>query len=236
MFDEAELSQVLELHKKSYALLFWINESLRGGSLRFDVAHSAMSAADAAHEWLGRHLENLPLDCQPEKKQLLPFSMLFASYLTTSFDLATGPKTVMRTDCGCTCPYCRYFSAADNLKVRRPSKKDKVSALELKLICLAALLADQGQDDGPLHVERLLADPDLTLDISLVTYANELIRRSRFASQGTGVLVLWREIAWENDTPRKPGKKRKGSKKKFTLQKDLILAAEKRILQAILSS
>ncbi len=38
--------------------------------------------------------------------------------------------------------------------------------------------------------------------ISLATYAAELIRRTAYASQGSAVLALWREIAWESGTPR----------------------------------
>ena len=41
------------------------------------------------------------------------------------------------------------------------------------------------------------------LAVSMATYVYELIRRSSFASQGSGILALWREIAWDKTAPRK---------------------------------
>ena len=55
----------------------------------------------------------------------------------------------------------------------------------------------------------------------MTTYRNELIRRTRFASQGEGVLVLWRELAWEGTAP----------KKGFKLTTEDILNAEKTIIE-----
>jgi hypothetical protein len=36
--------------------------------------------------------------------------------------------------------------------------------------------------------------PDLAQPLSLWSYAHELVRRSRFASQGAGVYALWRAL------------------------------------------
>jgi hypothetical protein len=54
-----------------------------------------------------------------------------------------------------------------------------------------------------------------------------LERRSRFASQGEGALVLWREIAWKEGGGPKP---------KFRLKTDEILNAEAVLKQRLLKS
>ena len=69
-------------------------------------------------------------------------------------------------------------------------------------------------------------DPALSEQIALATYTTELIRRTEFASQGVGILALWREVAWEGSEP----------KKKFRLNPKKVLAAEARIRQTFQSA
>ena len=70
---------------------------------------------------------------------------------------------------------------AKHLRARNPNKKAHAEALQLKQAYAEGL----GIDPNPVLMTR---------DLTVATYAHELIRRSKFASQGEGVLVLWREL------------------------------------------
>jgi hypothetical protein len=209
MFVRAELERVLLLQEKTYALLKWLNASLRENRRLFGPVHEAMSLFDAGKEWIRAHYDQLPHDARPEPGELDEFAHLFTSYLATSFEVA---EKVRVTD-GCGCAYCTYFYDARYVRPRNPTKKARAEALELKRNYLRSLGA-----------EKALNDKALAQDVSMACYAHELLRRSKFAGQGEGVLVLWREIAW--DASGRPNKK-------FKLTADAILKAEARLLQRV---
>lgn len=223
VFTHDQLEEMIDLHTKSYALLKWVNHSLKQNTLKFDVMHQTMNASEAAAEWLRRHYAGIPLAIRPAEAKIEEFANFFSSYLTTSFDIIEKPGEQLRSYCGCFCPMCSYLSAADYLKVRRPSHKAYRRARALKRIYLASL---GDALELPLiedEIEQLLSNKELYLAISLTTYCNEQLRRTKFASQGEGVLVLWREIAWEGTAP----------KKGFRLEAEEILDAEKKIISVI---
>ena len=87
MFDEQQVARVLDLHEKSYALLRWVNASLRSGRLTFTTVHGTSDSAAAAQEWIGRHLANIPDDARPHQSDVTVFARLFTSFLTTSFQI-----------------------------------------------------------------------------------------------------------------------------------------------------
>jgi len=207
MFQRDEIRQAVRLQEKSYRLLRWVGRQLKSGAVKFDQIHQAMSMGEAARQWLGRHWDSLPQDARPERREELePFAYLMASYLATSFELKPR-EPYLETYCGCYCPWCSYLAAGPRLKVRKVTKKARRDAQELKAVYLQGLAEQRGEGH---HV-------------SLATYGNELVRRTRYASQGEGILVLWREIAWEGHRP----------KKDFRLQADLIWQAQEHLLEAI---
>ncbi len=231
MFNAAELSRVVSLQEKTYQLLRWVNEHLRRGSLDFGVVHTATTTSEAAAEWIGRHLDNLPTAMRPRADEVEDFARLFASYLTTSFELKEKPDERLKSGCGCWCPFCTYVVSADNLTVRNPSKKAKQSAVNLKELYIKFLAESLELEASAARLDDCLSTPALAESVSLATYAHELIRRSRFASQGEGILVLWREIAWEsgfvNDDPKRPYRR---AKKGFKINAEEVLSAERRIV------
>lgn len=231
MFDREELTRVVTLQQKSYKLLQWVAESLRSGTLHFNIVHQALGLSEAAREWLDRNWNSLPADVRPEREDIPAFAHLFASYLTTSFNLIEQPGFRREAGRGCYCPFCSYLVAADHLRVRNPDKKAQQRAREMKDLYLSSLAKDTGMSVPYAVIEGLLSDTALTEDIAYATYAQELMRRSQFASQGEGVLVLWREIAWDQR-----GKVKKG----FTLSAERALQAEARLTdrlkQAVVSA
>lgn len=217
MFDPEELERVVSLQQKSYKLLQWVGDALRSGTLRFNTVHSSMELFEAAKEWIGRNLDSFPADARPDRSDLDAFAHLFASYLDTSFDLVAEPGQRLASSSNCYCRLCSYLVAADHLRVKNPDKKARQKSRQMKDLYLSALAAELGVPLSYPEIEKLIADPALAQDIAFATYGCELLRRSRFASQGEGVLVLWREIAWDAR-----GKIKKG----FALSAERTLRAE----------
>ncbi|MEX0867644.1 MAG: hypothetical protein WD030_09815, partial [Pirellulales bacterium] len=217
MFDRKELAETLLLHEKSYELLKWVGRNLQNNTLDFSIAHEAASTSDAAKEWIARHWHNLPGDVRPEEQQLDAFAHLFSSYLTTSFTLVKKPRQQVQTYCGCWCSYCTYLGQANRLQVKTPSKGAKRAAEELKLVYLNTLATEVGLTCDVRQLDTLLGDSGLRKALALATYCRELVRRTRFGSQGEGVLALWRQIAWTEDGSPRP---------KYKLDADEIMAAE----------
>lgn len=120
MFDPEDLERVVTLQQKSYQLLRWVNDALRSGTLNFNQVHEAADVSVAAKEWVGRHFHSIPAEARPDAAELEPFARLFASYLTTSFDLVAQPGTRRVPPAGCYCGFCSYLAAADHLRVRSP--------------------------------------------------------------------------------------------------------------------
>ncbi len=226
MFDADELERVVDLQGKSYRLLRWVGESLNGGTLTFNTVHEAMGLTEAARDWLTRHYASLPSEARPDDKADLPaFASLFASYLTTSFELIEKPGARRISSSRCYCSYCSYLSQANYLRARTPGKKAQASVRQMKELYLNALLADVAKVPDPhARANTVLENPALAPAVSYATYGRELVRRSEWASQGEGVLVLWREIAWER------GK----LKKNFTLSARAITNAEAAIVEQLL--
>jgi len=201
MFEYENLSRIIELQQKSYALLKWVNDGLKRNVLSFKYMHEAMDTSNAAKEWIGRHLNNIPLDIRPEKENLSEFSHLFASYLTTSFELIDKPRKHLASSCECYCTMCSYLVSSSHLKTKKITDKTRKSAYKLKKLYLNSLASENELALIDREITELLICKGISKSISLATYANELIRRSKYASQGEGILLLWREIAWNNGKP-----------------------------------
>lgn len=224
MFDSEELERVVSLQQKSYQLLRWVNDALRSGTLNFNKVHEAADVSVAAQEWVGRHFHSIPGEARPDVAELEPFARLFASYLTTSFDLIAQPSTRRVSSHNCYCAFCSYLAAADHLRVRTPDKKARQRAHQMKDLYLSSLTAEAGVTLPAADRQSLLSDPKAADDLAFAAYGRELLRRSQFASQGEGVLVLWREIAWDEK-----GKVKKG----FTLSAERMLQAEATLAQRL---
>lgn len=218
------MDRVLRLQKQSYALLKWLNQNLGNGGLSFSVAHRAMSGAAAAEEWLARNEAQLPPAHRPAEAERHELAHLFASYLLTSFELPAGKQTVRVADCHCSCNYCGYVVSLHRLVPRHPAPKDRRTAHELKRLFLERLVEDLGYPLEQPVEDAVFSNKELSLLLSCATYADQLIRRTQFASQGAAVLVLWRDIAWEDG--RKP-------KKNFELTAAQVMEAEERLRRAV---
>ncbi|MFX1274969.1 MAG: hypothetical protein ACFFBP_22165 [Promethearchaeota archaeon] len=228
MFDTNELERVIDLQEKSYNLFMWLNKKLKEFSPRtkskkhtlFEEVHEKVSFYKGAYLWIEKHYSELPINTRPDKSDLETFAHLFTSFLTTSFFVSNKIKV---SD-GCNCPFCTFFVDVTAFQVRNPNKKAIENAQKLKIRYLEQLCRDEKLNDITLNLgDWIQNNPDLYYDIALATYAKELIRRSKYASQGEGILALWREIAWKNNR----------LDPKFKLKVEKIIAAESKIINIL---
>jgi hypothetical protein len=218
-FDE--LKRVLELHQRTYKLFRWMAERVRTQTLNFSVLHRDASTAEAAEEWIRRNHANLPADARPEPSTESEFARLLASYLSTSFE-PVEVKERLVSSCGCYCACCAYLANAPALKARKISSAAQRDARKLIELFCVELASGDGIPFTAGDAIRFIEDcPELLADLQLGAYCRELLRRSKFASQGAGVYALWREIAWENGRPRRG----------FRIVPETVAAGEQRILE-----
>lgn len=199
MLDRATLDRILSLHRASYDLLRWVSRNLDSGGLSFSTVHSNMSGGEAAADWLARNYGSLPPACRPATEDVRSFGFLLASYLSTSFELPSRPVPYRVASCCCDC--CGYLASGRRLVVRTPSAKDVAQAHRLKAIWLKQIAEETGLAFDSEVERAFFSDKRLSRELAVVAYAAELVRRSEFASQGHGVLALWRSIAWRDGRP-----------------------------------
>ena len=128
MLTAVELRRAVDLQQRSYRLLRWMGEAIPKGIVSFDRVHRAVSAVEAAADWVGFHYQNIPIEARPPSKapdDLAAFANMLTSYLETSFDLVANPRRRLVSDCGCYCSYCAHMAAGQNLRTKslRPTEK-----------------------------------------------------------------------------------------------------------------
>ena len=220
MFDEEEINKVLELQEKSYYTFMWFNKRIQEKANLTEEIHEKLSIQKAGAEWVNKHYKNLPEDGRPEKEDIGSFVNLLTSYLATSFILSKAKKV---TD-GCPCRFCTFLTLVNHLQVRNPSNAAYKQARNMKLNYIRGLAKELKRDDIAVEAELWLDSmDDIQEKIAIATYMTELVRRSKFYSQGEGALALWREIAW------KDGHKDRN----FFLSSRLVLDAEDAIIRAM---
>jgi hypothetical protein len=229
-FDETELEDALELHRRSYQLIVWVGSAIQRGFIPFEHAHQQSTALEAAEAWLAHHYLNLPVDARPIERsgpQLRRYANFFVSYLQVSFELNEFPGSRLVSPNACFCSFCSSLESASHLKAKKLRPKDKEHAQKLKLTYMTTLARETGRELGPAEIDGLLQNHDLGHDAALATYANELLSRSRGVRSSPAVLALWRELAWtEHGSPNH----------KFRLRKQDILKAERNLLTAFAST
>jgi hypothetical protein len=227
MFDASEVKSAVDIQRRSYRLLRWLEKAIQNGLIRLERAHQYSSESGAAEAWLSEHYFNLPPDCRPAEQSgpdFRRFASFFASYLFTSFELDLNPRERRISPCGCFCPMCSYLSAAPHLKTKKVRSSDKQRAEKLKRTYLEELAIEANAQLSSERESALLEDPMLRRDLALAAYGKELLRRCNGHSSGPAVLALWRQFAW----------KPTGSPDfRFKLQAAAILDAERTVFNVL---
>jgi hypothetical protein len=225
--DERELSAALDLQRRSYGLLRWVEGAITRGFVSFDAAHAYMSEAQAAAAWIRAHYDNIPPAVRPDAphgESLMRFANVFASYLLSSFDIVAEPGNHFVSRCGCYCPCCAHLVAASHLRPKKLDRADKHRA-RVAMRTQLVRIARQTNIHGSVEtVESILDQPELREKAALVSWAAELLRRTRGEPTDTTVLALWRQFAWTPEgSPRKD----------FEPRVDEILAAQRALVDEL---
>lgn len=210
--NQTKIQTALDLHKKAYDFLLASRDSGRATSHPLDEATvEAWGHADSGAEWVTRHYAELPLAHRPEREEIPAFSQFLTSFFATSFSviktkyyLSEGLRKSAQTRLGGpplgkaqTEIYIRAMPARrlDGTRKSKHAKEKEAQAAET--LCFhnfRALAAECGADDSHEAFLRLRKNDSLAADLTLWTYAEQLVNRAQFASQGPSVYRLWLQI------------------------------------------
>jgi hypothetical protein len=225
MFNIAELKRAVNIQKRAYLLLKWMNTAMVKGFITTDTAHKYTTASEVAFEWIERHYENLPINARPERNdtdELSAYANMLSTYMLTSFNIEEEP--IKLTTIGCKCPMCIAFASSSHLRLKKLTSEDKKRAKKLKINYLKklALHCEKSLDDN--LAREIAENPNYKETLAMATYADQLIQRVRGHIEGPALLALWREFAWDV----------KGSPKKhFDLNESDILKCEQDLINII---
>ena len=186
--DLTELQTIVDLHKKAYGLLLWLNGQARSRPALLKGAQAeSLASTERCVAWLKRHLNDFPVELRPRPDEFQVFGHLFSSFFSTSF-------RVVETQ-GWDAVETSLSRGAKSFRGRRHKKyterREERAADELKRLALAGLAEERGLNLPANSLAQAVMEPSLAGDLALWTYARELIRRTQFPSQGGAVHRLW---------------------------------------------
>jgi hypothetical protein len=224
MLTFSDVDRAARLQRKAYALLVWFQRHLDRALFPTHEAHAAMGTQRVARMWIEQNLDPLPPEARPTSGDLELLANMFASYLTTSFDVVDRPGYRLETTTGCLCDVCAYMAQCSHLQPKRLTSGDKAHAQRLKVEALTDLAAAKGHLLSRAQAIEVLATPDVSTNAALVAYAKQLILRLTGDPGDPAVVALWREFAWTREGAPKRG---------FTLEPADIIDAQSALLAAL---
>jgi hypothetical protein len=225
MINQSELRHAVDMQQRSYLLLKWMASAVKSGFIGFQTAHQYSTLSSAAEGWIRGHYLNIPADARPLRDDLPAFAAFFSTYLTNSFDLIANPgKHLYSPEAHCFCPMCSWLVDAPNLKAKKISSADKRRAEKIKARTLMQIATENRIPLSESLLMKVIDDPENREDVALIAYGYDLLQRLKGIANGPAILVLWRGFAWsEAGSP----------KKKFRLKEDVIVNAEKRMIETM---
>src|SRR5262245_57767864 len=110
LFEEGAIRRAVDLQRRSYTLLRWMDQAIEKGFISYDAAHTYATLSGATQAWIDRHYMDIPVAARPAKEDVPAFSALFATYLEGSFDLVREPgQRLYSPDAHCFCPHCSWL-------------------------------------------------------------------------------------------------------------------------------
>lgn len=220
----SELERAVRLQREAYALLVWFQNHLDRALFPTHEAHTVMDNSAIAQQWIEANHSSLPPDVAPAIADIPALAALFASYLTTSFDLVLDPSYRVQTTTGCFCDVCTHLARCSHLQPKRLDAGDKAHAERFKIAALNELAAEHGMVVNQTQLRNLLKDPSMRERAALVAYAHQLLLRLAGDPGDPAILVLWREFAWTRSGAPKKG---------FTLAAQDVVNARDQLVRAL---
>lgn len=234
-----ELRTAIDLQERTYGLLNWIRNRIKAGTLEFSERHTGLEDHQSARRWIERNLVSFPPEFRPASDEMEPFSRFFASFLTTSFEPAS--RSMLDTWPICECQFCALLVRAVDLKPRKLTRGARSAARGLKLERLAFLAREHSLAASAEGLEAFLEErPEADADLTEITYADHLVRRTREPGRGEGVYRLWLDLVArhrEDVKPKKPAlpgsRAEKRASRRFRIDPQSVLRAEERLVRCL---
>lgn len=212
--NQSEIEFALDLHQKAFGYLLECRASGHAGSASFDEATIlAWRNPDTCIGWVTRHYDQLPAAFRPERNQITAFAQLLSSLFATSFSVS---KTVRNGKVQFQVRALPTRRLDGSRKSDHAEAREAKAADTLRQHALNALAAESGGGERVADALSVSADSALSADLTLWTYAVQLVKRTHFRSQGPAVYRLWLEL---------PEKTRRN------LSADLVWGARGRLVQ-----
>ncbi|MEM7231914.1 MAG: hypothetical protein AAF517_07060 [Planctomycetota bacterium] len=220
LLSQEDISRAVDIQRKSYRLLRWMQEAFDRGFIAPEDAGSYASNDEAVLAWIDKHYENFPSDARPgDRDHIEAFSRFFATYLVSTFDLDANPKERLDSfEAHCFCPICSWLVRRPYLETKKVRSSDKKVAARLKRTFLVRLSEQMKTPISGEAADKLVVDGANRESIGMCTYVSDVLQRMQGFTVGAASLVLWRSFAWtETGAP----------KKKFELRaKDVVIAQD----------
>lgn len=211
-----EIESALDLHQKAFGLLLESRASGHAGSRPFDEATiTAWRNPDTCTGWITRHYDQLPAGFRPQRDQIVAFSQFLSSLFSTSFSVS---KTVRNGEVRLLVRALPTRRLDGSKKSDHAKAKERKTADLLRQRALEALAAESGQAQSSAATPSFAQDSALASDLTLWTYAVQLVNRAQYASQGPAVYRLWLDLP---------------EKTQRNLKADLVWQARQRLLDSL---
>jgi hypothetical protein len=111
MFNRTSLDEAVDIHRRCYRLLRWVDSQMASGQFRFFTSHHSVDEIEAAEQWLLDAYAQFPDDARPphtDKETIRKYANYFTSYLLASVNIDPSPRPRTQPDAvGCTA----YFAS-----------------------------------------------------------------------------------------------------------------------------
>ena len=207
MMNETELSNAVEIQQRTYILLNWLNSAIERGYVSLESVRKYASDSTIASEWINEHYLNLPNECRPKSRNpndIEPYANMLCSYLLASFDTQEQPgkRYVPHDRRNSHSP--SSFVPNPHLRPKKLTRKDKARAQKLKLQYVKELALGCGNPITDERAREIVEDSEAREAVAMATYGEQLIRRTKGHVEGSAILALWREFAWNaSGSPKK---------------------------------
>jgi len=179
-----ELEAAIDLQKRAYALLLWLGKN--GPTRPSLLDEESLSAPSFCEHWLRGSLSVLPSELRPAADELQSFARVLTSFFNTSFHIDHhhgGGRRLVRGQ-----------GYSDARHRRHAGRRANERAHELVSLALEALAREENVGTSPQMLEDVTKDASVGAALNLWAYGCELVRRTKFASQGPAVHDLWLQM------------------------------------------
>jgi hypothetical protein len=200
MFDDAALEEAIEIQRRCYRLLRWVDTQIASGELVFFAIHGPIDEVQAAEAWLHDVYRFIPGDARPprdEKAVLHKYANYFTSYVLASIEIEPNPGARAQPGlCGCTCSFCLRLSQASHTRSRPVGSGAKLKATAMSVRALLEVASQMGSALTEEGAESMMRDPEVRRNAAVVAYARDLLHRVEGISGNESSLALWRRFAY----------------------------------------